>query len=60
MNSPLRTPILTLNSYRHADNAARMNTTKHQAAVVLGSSKSAAKTAAAQANGKQGGRPAGS
>lgn len=44
---------------RHADNV-RQNTSKSQAGAVLGSSKSGAKTAAAQENGKKGGRPAGS
>lgn len=53
-------PPILCNGYRHADNVARMNTSKHEAAVVLGSSKSPAKAAAAQKNGKEGGRPEGS
>lgn len=46
----------------HAANVARTNEGigKSKAAAILGSSKSPAKTAAAQANGKKGGRPPGS
>lgn len=46
--------------YRHNDNVARMNTSKSEAGAVLGSSKSQAKTKAAQNNGAKGGRPEGS
>ncbi len=45
----------------HANNVARSNDVgKSKAAAILGSSRSPAKTAAAQANGKKGGRPIGS
>ncbi len=68
MNSPFTScttvttpqqPILCA-GHRHADNVQRMNTSKHEAAVVLGSSTSPAKAKAAQSNGKKGGRPEGS
>lgn len=45
---------------RHADNVARMNTTKSQAAAILGSVKTEKKAASSAANGKLGGRPVGS
>lgn len=44
----------------HAANIARMNTTRKEAASIMGSARSAKKTEAAQANGKKGGRPVGS
>lgn len=45
----------------HANNVARKNDVgKSKAAAILGSSRSPAKTAAAQSNGKKGGRPVGS
>lgn len=46
----------------HVANVARTNAEmgKSKAAAILGSSKSPAKTAAAQQNGKKGGRPPGS
>jgi hypothetical protein len=53
-------PPILCNGYRHADNVQRMNTSRHEAAVVLGSATSAKKAAAAKANGKEGGRPEGS
>lgn len=57
-----RTVYNAANLPRHAQNVAanRMNVSKHDAAVALGSSKSEAKTAAAQKNGTKGGRPMGS
>ncbi len=56
----MRPNCAPVSGYRHADNAQRMNTSKSEAGAVLGSSKSAAKTKAAQSNGKEGGRPEGS
>ena len=49
-------------AYRHADNVAamRLNLTKHEAAVKLGSVTSEKKAEAAAVNGAKGGRPAGS
>lgn len=60
--SQFRTVFNAANLPRHAQNVAanRMNVSKHDAAVALGSSKSEAKTAAAQKNGTKGGRPSGS
>jgi hypothetical protein len=60
--SQFRTVFNAANLPRHAQNVAynRMNVSKHDAAVALGSSKSEAKTAAAQKNGTKGGRPMGS
>ncbi len=60
--SQFRTVYNAANLPRHAANVAanRMNVSKHDAAVALGSSKSEAKTAAAQKNGTKGGRPMGS
>lgn len=52
---------------RHTNNCGpsmrvpiRHNTSKHEAAVTLGSSTGGAKAKAAQANGRKGGRPEGS
>jgi hypothetical protein len=60
--SQFRTVFNAANLPRHAQNVAynRMNVSKHEAAVALGSSKSEAKAAAAQKNGTKGGRPEGS
>ena len=60
--APFRTMYNAANLPRHAQNVAanRMNVSKHDAAVALGSSKSEAKAAAAQKNGTKGGRPMGS
>lgn len=44
----------------HASNTRRDNTSKSQAAAILGSSTSAKKAKAAQENGEKGGRPKGS
>jgi hypothetical protein len=60
MNTSFRTVFNASQLPRHADNVARMNTGKSEAAAILGSSKSAAKTKAAQKNGAKGGRPEGS
>ncbi len=57
--NPLRTSFDRNALPRHADNV-RANVSKHEAAVALGSSTSAKKTSAAQANGEKGGRPKGS
>lgn len=60
MNKPLL-PVFDKSTLpRHAENVLRMNTSKSEAGAVLGSSKSPAKAAAAQENGKKGGRPSGS
>ena len=45
---------------RHADNVARMNVSRSEAAAVLGSASGGDKAKAAQKNGAKGGRPVGS
>lgn len=63
MDTPRHSPGQPYNANSipsHAANVARMNTSKSQAAAILGSSTSAKKTEAAQANGEKGGRPKGS
>ena len=59
---PMNLPINSTSPVgMHAANVARANeTSKSKAAAILGSSRSPAKTAAAQVNGKKGGRPVGS
>lgn len=54
-----KTLSTTVTMNRHSDNVVRMNA-KNAHAVALGKMSSPAKAAAAEENGKKGGRPAGS
>jgi len=52
---------LNLNALpRHAENVARMNVSRSEAAAVLGRATGGDKAKAAQKNGQKGGRPVGS
>ena len=61
MNTGFTRPLVAAFNYNSVSHAAnRANTSKAQAAAILGSSTSAKKTEAAQENGAKGGRPKGS